>query len=181
MFRADYCTACRCSPRQLEQIPRCGSARADRIPHSRRLDGEEPARCDATPPPALRRPWREADRRDHRDHALLPFLATVDFPHGELVLRRKDATNLEQLVAASGARASRFPSGLQATISWLAGGAWRHFHLAPSVHTPGNKIDRGAPGASATVLGVPNRNRSSSATAGRSAAMVQYRGEHLLR
>jgi Aspartyl protease/Tetratricopeptide repeat len=30
------------------------------------------------------------------------FLATLDFPHGELVLRRKNATNLEQFVAASG-------------------------------------------------------------------------------
>ena len=30
------------------------------------------------------------------------FLATLDFPHGELVLRRKNATNLEQVVAASG-------------------------------------------------------------------------------
>ena len=30
------------------------------------------------------------------------FLATLDFPHGELVLRRKNATNLEQFVAGSG-------------------------------------------------------------------------------
>src|SRR5438552_121825 len=30
------------------------------------------------------------------------FLATLDYPHGELVLRRKNATNLEQFVAASG-------------------------------------------------------------------------------
>ena len=30
------------------------------------------------------------------------FLATLDFPRGELVLRRKNATNLEQVVAASG-------------------------------------------------------------------------------
>jgi hypothetical protein len=30
------------------------------------------------------------------------FLATLDFPHGELVLRRKNARNLEQFVAASG-------------------------------------------------------------------------------
>jgi hypothetical protein len=29
------------------------------------------------------------------------FLATLDFPHGELVLRRKNATNLEQFTAAS--------------------------------------------------------------------------------
>jgi hypothetical protein len=29
------------------------------------------------------------------------FLATLDFPHGELVLRRKNATNLKQFVAAS--------------------------------------------------------------------------------
>jgi Aspartyl protease/Tetratricopeptide repeat len=30
------------------------------------------------------------------------FLATLDFPRGELVLRRENATNLEQVVAASG-------------------------------------------------------------------------------
>src|SRR5439155_13336417 len=30
------------------------------------------------------------------------FLATLDYPHGELVLRRKDATSLEQFAAASG-------------------------------------------------------------------------------
>src|SRR5207248_1359060 len=30
------------------------------------------------------------------------FLATLDYPHGELVLRRKDATSLEQLPATSG-------------------------------------------------------------------------------
>jgi tetratricopeptide (TPR) repeat protein len=61
------------------QITRLKFLRTDPLPlitvrdHCRRLDGEEPARCDATPPPALRRPWREADRRYHRDHSLLPF------------------------------------------------------------------------------------------------------------
>jgi hypothetical protein len=30
------------------------------------------------------------------------FLATLDYPHGELVLRRKNATNLQQFVATSG-------------------------------------------------------------------------------
>ena len=68
----------------------------------RRLDGEEPARRDAAAPPALEGPWRQADRRHRRDHALLHFLATLDFPHGELVLRRKNAANLEQFVAPSG-------------------------------------------------------------------------------
>jgi hypothetical protein len=32
------------------------------------------------------------------------FLATLDYPHGELVLRRKNATNLAKFVAASGKR-----------------------------------------------------------------------------
>ena len=57
-----------------------GSARADRIPHGRRLDGTESARCDAAPAPALAKPWRKADRRYHRDYALLPFPCDPRFP-----------------------------------------------------------------------------------------------------
>ena len=34
------------------------------------------------------------------------FLATLDLPHGELVLRRKNATSLEQFVAAAGKSAA---------------------------------------------------------------------------
>jgi Aspartyl protease/Tetratricopeptide repeat len=64
------------------------------------------------------------------------FLATLDFPHGELVLRRKMRETWSSLRQPR-ARASRFLSGLQATISWLAGGAWRRFHLRFSSSTRG--------------------------------------------
>ena len=60
---------------------------------------------------------------------LYHFLATLDYPHGELVLRRKTAKNLEQFAAAHQARASRFLSGLRATTSWWAGAVWRRSHL----------------------------------------------------
>ena len=65
---------------------------ADRITHRRRLDHQEPARCNACPSPTLRRPWREAHRRIIGTTLLYHFLATLDYPHGELVLRRKTAT-----------------------------------------------------------------------------------------
>jgi hypothetical protein len=57
------------------------------------------------------------------------FLATLDFPHGELVLRRKNAANLEQHVAASGKSVS--------VPFWIASDhfmvAWGRVETLPSV------------------------------------------------
>ena len=55
------------------------------------------------------------------------FLATLDFPNGELVLRRKDPASLTSSRHLR-ATASRSRSGLRATISWSAGAGWRRFH-----------------------------------------------------
>ena len=55
------------------------------------------------------------------------FLTTMDYPHGELVLRRKDAKSLEEFKQNRQARESQFPSGWRAIISWWAGVAWRRF------------------------------------------------------
>ena len=55
------------------------------------------------------------------------FLTTMDYPHGELVLRRKDAKSLEEFKEIVQARESQFPSGWRAIISWWAGVAWRRF------------------------------------------------------
>ena len=49
-----------------------------------------------------RRPWREAIDGIIGTTLFYHFLATLDFPRGELVLRRKNATSLEQFAAASG-------------------------------------------------------------------------------
>ena len=58
------------------------------------------------------------------------FLTTMDYPHGELVLRRKDAKNLKNLTNPQ-ARESQFPFGWPAIISWWAGVAWRRSRRAP--------------------------------------------------
>ena len=58
------------------------------------------------------------------------FLATMDYPHGELVLRRKDAKSLEEFKATSPRKRVVVPlSGWRATTSWWAGVAWRRSHL----------------------------------------------------
>ena len=53
------------------------------------------------------------------------FLTTMDYPHGELVLRRKDARSLDEFKKSPG-KESQFLSGWRAIISWLVGVAWRH-------------------------------------------------------
>ena len=64
------------------------------------------------------------------------FLATLDYPRGELVLRRKDAKSLEEFKAAQAKRVA-VPSGLRATTSWWAGVAWRRSHPRSSSLTQG--------------------------------------------
>jgi Aspartyl protease len=56
------------------------------------------------------------------------FLATMDYPRGELVLRRKTAGNLEEFKKARAKRSSS-PSGWRATTSWWAGVVWRRSRL----------------------------------------------------
>ena len=65
------------------------------------------------------------------------FLATLDFPRGELVLRRKNAANLQEFMASAD-KSVAFPSGSQATISWWDGVAWRRFRRRFSSSIPGS-------------------------------------------
>ena len=66
------------------------------------------------------------------------FLATLDYPRGELVLRRKDAQKPRSSSRQSRRReASRFRSGWRAITSWSAGGAWRRCRRRCSSLTPG--------------------------------------------
>jgi hypothetical protein len=65
------------------------------------------------------------------------FLATLDFPNGELVLRRKDATSLAQFMASAG--------NSVAVPFWIAGdhfmvgwAGWRRLRLRFSSSTPGS-------------------------------------------
>ena len=88
---------------------RRGSADADRIPRARRLDRQEPAVVTL----ALRQ-LSESFGVKRIDGILgttlfYHFLATLDYPHGELVLRRKDAKSLEQFAAESSARSVAVP------------------------------------------------------------------------
>ena len=56
----------------------------------------------------------QAHRRIIGTTLLYHFLATMDFPHGELVLRRKTAKSLEQLTATSSGKRTAVPF-------WIAG------------------------------------------------------------
>ena len=84
---------------------RQGPANADRLPRARRLDRQEPAsHCTI----ALRQ-LSESFGVKRIDGILgttlfYHFLATLDYPQGELVLRRKDAKSLQQFAAESSAR-----------------------------------------------------------------------------
>jgi hypothetical protein len=66
------------------------------------MDGAGLARCDAPAEPAFAGPRSKADRRDPRTTLFCHFLATLVFPNGELVLRRKDASSLAQFTASAG-------------------------------------------------------------------------------
>ncbi len=57
------------------------------------------------------------------------FLATLDYPNGELVLRRKNAANLAQFVAASSKSVS-VPFWIASDHFMVAWGAWRRFPCA---------------------------------------------------
>jgi hypothetical protein len=65
------------------------------------------------------------------------FLATIDYPKGELVLRRKDPASLEQFVASAD-KSSAVPFWIAAIISWWAGAAWRRFRPRFFSSTPGS-------------------------------------------
>ena len=68
---------------------------------------------------------------------LYHFLASLDFPHDELVLRRKTANSLEQFEAASSGKSVAVPFWIASDHSWWAGVVWRRFHLRSSSLTPG--------------------------------------------
>jgi hypothetical protein len=70
---------------------------------------------------------------------LYHFLATMDYPQGELVLRRKTAKSLDQFVANS-SRGSSCLCGWRPTISWWAGVVWRRCRRRFSLLTRGCRV-----------------------------------------
>jgi hypothetical protein len=68
------------------------------------------------------------------------FLATLDFPRRELVLRRKNAESLKTFVAESSEDSVAVRSGLRAITSWWAGVAWRRCRLRSCSSTQGWRV-----------------------------------------
>ena len=65
------------------------------------------------------------------------FLATLDFPRGELVLRRKNAANLQAFMASTG-KSVAVPFWIASDHFMSAGVAWRRFHPRFCSSTPGS-------------------------------------------